>query len=118
MKAQIAASKRNYFRDWIAFDAEFSTALLEVEINANSLLNSDRQHSNADVSLDKINHYLIKAGASLPVTPAEEARIYRFTTSRIFVEAGGGRQFTRLSRQAATVDAGSLRRLIAMIWMD
>ncbi len=89
MKAQIAASKRNYFRDWIAFDAEFSTALLEVEINANSLLNSDRQHSNADVSLDKINHYLIKAGASLPVTPAEEARIYRFTTSRIFVEAGG-----------------------------
>lgn len=90
LKAQIAASKRNYFRDWIAFDAEFSTALLEVEINANSLLNSDRQHSNADVSLDKINHYLIKAGASLPVTPAEEARIYRFTTSRIFVEAGGG----------------------------
>lgn len=88
LKAQIVATKRNYFREGIAFDAEFATALLEVEINANALLISDTQDSNADVSLDKINHYLIKAGASLAVMPTEEDRVYRFTTCGIFVEAG------------------------------
>ncbi len=87
LKAQIAASKRNYFRDGIAFDAKFSVALLEMEINANALAYGDAQQNHAVISLAKINQYLKRSGEAGPVSPTEDDVVYRFTTSGVFVEA-------------------------------
>ncbi len=88
LKTKIAASKRNYFREGIAFDSKFSAALLEMEINANALAYGDAQQSHAVISLEKVNQYLKRKGGSEPASPTEDCVVYRFTTRGVFVEGG------------------------------
>lgn len=53
----IARTRKNYFRQGISFDTDFSIAFLEQEINGNALIRSSKEGS---LQLDdsNINHYL------------------------------------------------------------
>ncbi|BDZ31450.1 glycosyl transferase family 1 [Lactiplantibacillus sp. WILCCON 0030] len=95
-----ATFRMNYWRDGISFDADFQTALLEMEINGQAFFRPSEAHrigrnrAGAWVDYDRVVPYLTQRQGSLPLDVQKTEFIWIFTTAGIFTD---GEQIWQLS---------------------
>lgn len=88
LEAKIKRTRRNYFRQGIAFDPNFDLAFLEQEINGNALIRKDKQDINA-LHENNIKHYLKIKGSNRAFFSKQaymQKELYLFTTKGYFKE--------------------------------
>ncbi len=89
LKEKLARTKRNYFRFGLSFDAQFSRALLEMEINANAIL-YDGKIPVATPNAGNLARYSeLRFGEALNWPESDGETLWRFTTRGLFTD---GRQ--------------------------
>lgn len=82
--------RMNYWRDGISFDADFKTALLEMEINGQAMFRPSKGHrigrnaAAAWVDYDRLVPYLKRRDGELAVDVTKTASVWTFTTVGIF----------------------------------
>ncbi|BDZ29877.1 glycosyl transferase family 1 [Lactiplantibacillus brownii] len=87
-------ARMNYWRDGISFDADFRTALLEMEINGQAMFRPSKSHrigrnsAKAWVDYDRVVPYLKRRDGELAVDVTKMASIWTFTTAGIFTTGG------------------------------
>lgn len=88
LEAGMSKAKRNYFRYGISFDAQFTQALLEQELNANAMLYVGGDESQARRNDKNFRTYLKRRfgeGFTPDFTP--DRMVWRFSTEGIFVSS-------------------------------
>jgi glycosyltransferase involved in cell wall biosynthesis len=96
LKEKLARTRRNYFRFGLSFDAQFSRALLEMEINANAIL-YDGKITVATPNAGNLARYSEQRfGEALSWPESDGETLWRFTTRGLFTD---GRQVWELTSQ-------------------
>ncbi|MTD37170.1 glycosyltransferase [Erwinia sp. CPCC 100877] len=96
LKEKLACTKRNYFRFGLSFDAQFSRALLEMEINANAIL-YDGKIPVATPNAGNLARYSEQRfGEALSWPESDSETLWRFTTRGLFTD---GRQVWEMTAQ-------------------
>lgn len=86
LDAELARTKRNYFRYGLAFDADFEHALLEQEINANAMLYGGNEIAAARRNTNNFSAYLSRRfGASFQPDFTAETPVWRFASEGVFI---------------------------------
>lgn len=86
LDADLAKTKRNYFRYGLAFDAGFEHALLEQELNANAMLYGGNELAAARRNTHNFAAYLSRRfGASFQPDFAAETPVWRFASEGLFL---------------------------------
>lgn len=99
-KRLAATFRMNYWRYGISFDAEFKTALLEMESNGQAFFRPSKEHrigknrSGSWVDYDRVEPYLNKREGELTVDIRHTASVWVFTTAGVFTD---GQQIWNLS---------------------
>jgi hypothetical protein len=84
LNTRIETTKRNYFRYGIAFDRQFRTALLEMEINANAILYGGSSIVNAAFNAGNFTRYHTKRfGHEQPILNDDDI-VFCFSTKGLF----------------------------------
>lgn len=87
---RLAATRRNYFRYGIAFDAGLETAFLEQELNANAMLYGGVDVAHAQVNQKNFALYAAaRFGASRTLDFSPSLPAYVLSTRGVFCDAGG-----------------------------
>ncbi|MCG0790972.1 hypothetical protein IMAU10566_01296 [Lactiplantibacillus plantarum] len=92
----------NYWRYGISFDADFKTALLEMESNGQAFFRPSKAHrigknrSGSWVDYDRVEPYLNKREGALPVDIRKTENVWVFTTAGVFTD---GQKIWNLSEQ-------------------
>lgn len=63
---QLRATRKNYFRRGIAFDARFTCAFLEEELNGNAMLTPDKDTPELRVNLKNMTRYVEQQRRKIP----------------------------------------------------
>lgn len=84
----VSTIKRNYFREGISFDRNFSTAFLEQEVNANNFIQGLKEEKpKAYLSMTNINHYLKNYRFTKKTIEQNKIKeIYTFKTISYFMD--------------------------------
>jgi len=99
-KRLAATFRMNYWRYGVSFDADFKTALLEMEINGQAFFRPSKDHrigknrSGSWVDYQRVLPYLTKREGSLPLDIQKTAYVWVFTTAGVFTD---GDQLWQLS---------------------
>lgn len=92
--------RMNYWRYGVSFDANFESALLEMEINGQAMFRPGKDHrigknrSHMWVDYERLTPYLQQRQASLSLDPSQTEYVWVFTTAGIFTD---GRQIWQLA---------------------
>ncbi|MFC6623053.1 UDP-N-acetylmuramoyl-tripeptide--D-alanyl-D-alanine ligase [Novosphingobium panipatense] len=89
VRQQLSRIKRNYFRLGLSLSPDFRHAFLETELNANAMLYGGAQESNAVLNENNFRIYARKRHGLEQVDFGDQAPIWLFTTSGLFVDEGG-----------------------------
>jgi len=87
-----AMPRMNYWRRGVSFDADFQTALLEMEINGHEFFKPGKDHkvgrspSHSWIDFKQVDHYLKERNGELTVDPASVPNVWTFLTSGIFFD--------------------------------
>ncbi|QRQ97253.1 glycosyl transferase family 1 [Lactiplantibacillus plantarum] len=101
-KRLAATFRMNYWRYGISFDADFKTALLEMESNGQAFFRPSKAHrigknrSGSWVDYDRVEPYLNKREGALPVDIRKTENVWVFTTAGVFTD---GQKIWNLSEQ-------------------
>ncbi|AVK61570.1 glycosyl transferase family 1 [Lactobacillus sp. CBA3605] len=87
-----ATFRMNYWRYGVSFDADFKTALLEMEINGQAFFRPSKEHrigrnrSGSWADYQRITPYLKQRMGSLPVDIEQTEFVWVFTTAGVFTD--------------------------------
>ncbi|VWX35601.1 hypothetical protein [Exiguobacterium oxidotolerans] len=84
---QLRATRKNYFRRGIAFDARFTCAFLEEELNGNAMLTPDKDTPELRVNLKNMTRYVEQQRRKIPrFIFTDETSCILFETTSVFSE--------------------------------
>ena len=87
LKQQVEATKRNYFRRGIAFDADLKTAFLETELNANAMLYGGNKLETGVLNAGNFTRYASQRHPGSQTNLRDDAPIWLFSTGGLFLAA-------------------------------
>lgn len=96
LKEKLARTKRNYFRFGLSFDAQFSRALLEMELNANAILYDGKIPVATPNAANLARYSEQRFGEALSWPASDSDTLWRFTTRGLFTD---GREVWSLTAQ-------------------
>ncbi|MGA9232808.1 MAG: hypothetical protein WBV68_12210, partial [Exiguobacterium oxidotolerans] len=84
---QLRATRKNYFRKGIAFDARFTCAFLEEELNGNAMLTPDKDTPELRVNLKNMTRYVEQQRRKIPrLVFTDQTNCILFETTSVFSE--------------------------------
>lgn len=90
LRARLAKTKRNYFREGLALDPQFETAFLEQELNANAMLYGGNAIEHAIINQNNVLAYARRRyGPGFKLDMADERDVYAFSSRGIFCDEDG-----------------------------
>ncbi|WP_395320213.1 CapA family protein [Variovorax sp. UC74_104] len=117
LKARLAQTKRNYFNEGIAFDANFEFALLAQEMHGSAVLyNGDVDHAEPNTGNLRL-HTRRRFGRELDFPSDDAAPVWCFTTRAVYVDANGAWPITAEGQAAGfrELNDWSARQVHALI---